>query len=395
MKRLLIDYLRNHAIRTAYLEDRKLIEIFIDYKENGSQVGYIINGVVRNILPSGFAFIDIGQAKNAFMNLPSDTNIKPGQYIPVQVRKDATGDKGANVSECLQFNGRLAVLYPSSSQEVGISQKIASSNERKRLRKLTKRLLPTGYGVILRTNSANTTERDLQDEFDYLTSLCAATLHNALYSTAPYVLYRGNSLLDDLLSDDIEEIIINAPEEMTDIKQAVSARVPSLLSRVRLWDEVKESTTLFDAYDIEQQIAKALHRNIWLPCGGFVTFDQTEACIVIDVNTGKFAGKKNYRETVLRANLEAAACVAAQIALRNLSGMIIVDFIDMEDEVDKRQLINVFDQALAKDRIRSQIVGMTQLGLVQLTRRKKREPLSRLLEQVCPHCNGTGRISKH
>jgi len=395
MKRLLVDYQDQGKIsRTALLTDRKLTEIFIDHKSNGScgsLVGQIINGVVKNILPSRFAFIDIGQDKNAFMNLPEDFNINPGQYIPVQVRKDATGDKGANVSETLQFKGRLAILYPSRIREIGVSQKITDPVVRKRLKQLVSKWLPDGYSAILRTQAQNAyiTEGDevLRAEFEQLICLCNTILKSAQYETAPKVLYQENLLLTDLLTDDLNEIILTRADILSQIK----ALMPSFSDRLRLWDE---ETELFDAFNIESQILKALQRKMWLPCGGFVTFDQVEACVVIDVNTGKFTGKKNYKETVFKANLEAAEVIAEQIALRNLSGMIIVDFIDMPDEADKNKLLDGFGKALKKDRIPADIVGMTSLGLVQLTRRKQREPLSMLLQQICPHCNGTGRMMK-
>ncbi|MCL2421252.1 MAG: ribonuclease E/G [Defluviitaleaceae bacterium] len=388
MKRLLIDH-QNEITRTACMTDRQLTEIFIDYENStkGSQVGHIINGVVQNILPSRFAFIDIGQDKNAFMNLPEHCDIKPGQYIPVQVRKDASGDKGAAVSDVLQFKGRFAILYPSQTREIGVSQKIGSPVERKQLKKLAGKLLPDGYSVILRTQAEGleNPETALQTEFLSLINLCNTILEAAKYETAPKILYRENQLLTDLLTDDIDEIISAHTDTLSQIKNIA----PAFAKKLRLWDE---EALLFDAFNVTQQITKALYRKIWLPCGGFVTFDPVEACVVIDVNTGKFAGKKNYKETVLKANLEAAETIATQIALRNLSGMIIVDFIDMADEANKIKLLDAFDRALKRDRIPADIVGMTELGLVQLTRRKQREPLSMLLQQTCPHCNGTGKI---
>ena len=380
MKRLLIDG-KGQAVRTALMEDERLVEIFIDRKDKGSMVGYIINGVVKNILPSRFAFIDIGQEKNAFMNLPSDMGIKQNQHIPVQVRKDATDDKGANVSEVLKFKGKMVILYPCNNKEIGISKKITDKTERKRLHQLAAKLLPVGYGCVLRTQSKGGTEEAIAAEFDYLAALCAQVLDLAQYSPAPQILHRDNLILNDLLTEDIEEIILNDEEALLKFKETGIAR---------LWNSEED---LFDVYGVNQQIKKALNRNTWLPCGGFVTFDQVEACVVIDVNTGKFSGKKNHRETILKTNLEAAKCIAQQIALRNLSGMIIVDFIDMPAKEDKDELLIAFESALNKDRIPSKIVGMTTLGLVQLTRRKQREPLNRLLQHICPHCGGSGRIT--
>ena len=388
MKRLLIDH-QDKVLRIACLTDRKLTEIFIDHEKNGSLVGHIINGVVKNILPSRFAFIDIGQEKNAFMNLPDNHSLKTGQYIAVQVRKDATGDKGPNVSEVLQFKGRMAIIYHGQIREIGVSQKINDQAERRRLKKTAAKFLPPGYSAVMRTQSTGASEETIKEELEQLIALCNATVEAARYAPALKVLYRDNLIVTDLLTEDLDEIILTDAGTLSYLKAAA----PSFRNRIRLWDGNNE-TKLFDAFDVERQLLKALHRKVWLPCGGFVTFDPVEACVVIDVNTGKFMGKKNYQETILKTNLEAAEIIAEQIALRNLSGMIIVDFIDMPDETDKNKLLTAFGQALKRDRIPADIVGMTSLGLVQLTRRKQREPLYRLLQQSCPHCGGTGRILK-
>jgi len=361
MKRLLIDR-QGDTTRIACMTDNKLTEIII---ESASAVGHIINGVVKNILPSRFVFIDIGLEKNAFMNLPHNLTLKPGQYIPVQVRKDATANKGASVSEILQFKGRLAMLYKSNKREIGVSSKITYKPERKRLLKLASDLLPEDYSCILRTQSNNASDKALKEEFLQLIELCNATEKKAQHSPAYELLYKEDLILNDLLTDDLNEIITS-----------------------------EDNKNLFEEYDVERQIKKALQRNVWLPCGGFVTFDQVEACVVVDVNSGKFSGKKDYRETVLKVNLEAAQIIAEQITLRNLSGMIIIDFIDMSEDSDKQTLLTFLGQELKKSRIPADIVGMTSLGLVQLTRRKGREPLSKLLQQSCPHCNGSGRILK-
>ena len=369
MKRLLIDS-HGSAVRTAYMLDGQLAEIFIDNKDGGSLVGHIINGIVKTILPSQFAFIDIGEDKNAFMNLPEDGKLKVGQLIPVQVRKDATAEKGANLSPILQFKGRYAIIHPGFG-EIGVSKKIADKEERKRLTKLATAILPSGYSCILRTPSKGISQENLQLELAQLIKICEDTIKSAEHAPAFKILHRNN-IFDDL--PDVDEIITNDPQ-----------------LGYKLWEG---ETKLFEAFDVERQITKALHRNVWLPCGGFVTFDPVEACVVVDVNTGKFGGKKNYNETIMKTNLEAAKVIARQISLRNLSGMIIIDFIDMQKDEDRNKLLDELSKELKTSRIPSDIVGMTPLGLVQLTRRKQREPLHRLLEEDCPHCNATGSIKK-
>jgi ribonuclease G len=326
------------------------------------------------------------------MNLPAHSTIKAGDYIPVQVQKDATGDKGANVSERLMFNGRLTIVYPSRRKEIGVSQKITDKAERKRLHAVAQAHLPAGFGVILRTLCAGKGGDEIKAEMDNLTALCTSTLARARYLNAPSLLYHAGALYDDILSDDIDAIYVGTPDIFNEVRDEVARRVPALAERVKPHDTA--NGTLFGVYGVEVQIARALNRNVWLPCGGFITVDECEACVVIDVNTGKYTGRKDYREAVLRVNVEAAECIAAQITLRNLSGMMIVDFIDMPAEEDKHRLIAEFKRHLSVDRIPAKIIGMTELGLVQLTRRKKREPLSRLLEKDCPNCRGTGRVRK-
>lgn len=390
MKQLLVDN-SSWAVRIALLHDKKLKEIFIDHKDGGSIVGDIINGIVKNIMTSRFAFIDIGQEKNAFMNLAdnnhSHNNLKQGDYIPVQVRKDATGSKGANVSSILQLKGRLAIIYPSASREIGISSKISDPNERKRLNKIAAKVLPNGYSCILRTQCSGASDEQLDMECHQLIAEHDKIVNTAKNSIAPRTLHKDKFLqsfmFNDLLTDDIDEIILNDEESYAEIRGVC-------LANTKLW---KDDEKLFDAYDVERQIIEALHRNVWLPCGGFITFDYVEACVVIDVNTGKFPGKKNYRETILKVNMEAAQCIADQITLRNLSGMIIIDFIDMTSEADKNTLLTAFGHKLKKGRISADIIDTTRLGLVQLTRRKQREPLHKLLQDICPHCNGTGRMT--
>lgn len=378
MKRLLIDELdlnKGKGLRIACMTDNKLTEIIID---RGSIVGHIINGIVQNVVPDRFAFIDIGQEKNAFMNLHG-RDIKQGRHIPVQVLKDATSQKGASVSDTLKFKGRFAILYRGHTREIGISHKITDKAERRRLHNLASSLLPDGYSCIMRTqsNSASALKEAIQSDFQHLAALSDEIHQTALYCPAPKILYRDDFIFNDLLTDDIEEIILTSKESIS--KNFLSDK------RTRIWDG---GTPLFDAFGVERQIMKALQRNVWLPCGGFITFDQVEACAVIDVNTGK------HRGPVLKANIEAAKCIAEQIALRNLSGMIIVDFIDMPLQADKESLLTSFGEALQMDRIPASILGMTELGLVQLTRRKQREPLSRILQQPCPHCDGTGFVRR-
>ncbi|MCL1998102.1 MAG: ribonuclease E/G [Turicibacter sp.] len=372
MKRLLIDAKSGrNAMRAAYLLDGRLMEIFID---NGSLVGCVINGVVKDILQNKFAFIDIGDKRSAFMNTPQFA-IKSGDYIPVQVRSDAVGEKGAKVSDVIKIKGNFAILYRKDSPaEVGVSSKIDDKAKRKQLSLLARKFLPDGYSCVLRTATKNASEEELSKEIDHLSALHKNIMSASATATAPKILYRDNFILNEMLAG-MDEIIINDKDLVEELN----------VSHVTFW----EKPDLFGEFDVERQIAKARHRNVWLPCGGFVTFDQTEACVVIDVNSGKFTGKKNLDDIALKVNLEAAHCIARQITLRNLSGMIIIDFLDMPHE-NYRNLLRVFKGELQKDRIPAKIESVTKMGLVELTRRKQREPLN--IKQPCPHCSGTGRV---
>jgi len=390
MKRILADY-KSEAERVALVEDGVLKEIFIDPPGSVSMIGQIILGTVQNILPTQFAFIEIGRERCAFMNLGGAKALKCGQPVLVQVYKDASGTKGANVGQMLHFNGRLVILYENGKDKpsCGVSQKITDKPERARLRKILREALPPGFGAIARTNSQGRGADEIAEEINRLAAIQKTVRKKAKHLRPPAVVYGEGTLFNDILSDSVDEIITNDPAKLDEINRIIEAAAPALKGRARLHDR-ENGLPLFAEYGVEAQIEEALRQKVWLPCGGFVTFEQTEACVVADVNTGKFVGKKNNRDTIMHANTEAAECVAHQIRLRNLSGMIIIDFIDMEHEADKRNLIASFEKNLSKDRIKTEIVGMTELGLVQLTRKKTRESLSRLLERDCPHCGGTG-----
>ncbi|MCL2017145.1 MAG: ribonuclease E/G [Defluviitaleaceae bacterium] len=413
-KKLLIDSCEN-SVRMACLTDNKLTEIFIDIKNDiktdtkndtktdtktsitvdetsqKSIVGNVILGTVKRILPSRFAFIDIGSEKNAFMNLEEHHRLNLGEKIIVQVTKDATGTamtaKGAKVQSTIRLKGRFVILQPSQDCTVGVSKKIADATERKRLRKLAQKLLPVGFACVLRTQSTTATYQDIQAEFAALQTLHTSIVQQAQTAAAPKLLHKEEFIYSDLLTDELQQIIVNNAAEYS----ALLAKMPQYAPKIKLWNA---ETSLFATYGIEHQITQALNRNIWLDSGGFVTFDPVEACVVIDVNTGKYSGKGGYRETALKINLEAAETIASQIALRNLSGIIIVDFVDMPSKTDQQKLLETFKTALNQLRIPPTAVSMTDFGLVQVARRKQREPLYKLLQTSCPCCNGLGRVTK-
>ena len=394
MKRLFFET-REEQVFTALTIDGKLREIYID-PAHGSLVGQIILGRLDAILPGQFAFVDIGTGKNALMNVTHAIPLKKGQPVLVQVYKDPTGSKGAYTGMELRHKGHYAILFESPRSEIGISQKITNEKERNRLRELARDALPKGFGIIIRTNSEGQDADKISTDINNLYLLHQRIKTRAEHSVFPAVIFPEPgevmalpSLLPDIISNDLQEIWVSG-FDFEAVKQAIVEKMPIMEDHV--FQHKSESQSLLDAHNITTQIFAALKKTVQLPCGGFITIEQTEACVVVDVNTGRYTGQNDFRQTVLKTNLEAAACIAWQLALRNLSGIIIVDFIDMKYEEDKSALLDAFSKELKADRIKTEIVSITELGLVQLTRKRTREPLSRILEQDCPNCNGKGRV---
>jgi ribonuclease G len=392
MKRILMDICTDIS-RTAVVENGRLVDLIVEKKNTRSITGNVYLGLVKNILPNQFAFVDIGQPKNGFLNvveMNQKISLKSGQSILVQVRKDPSGDKGASLSRQLDMIGRYVVLFQSCSHEIGVSHKIKDAHERERLKDAAKQRLPEGYGIIMRTSSENKPVEDIFLDIDKQVALYKDVIEKGPMQKAPALIYQENNVLRELLREDVEEVIINDPSQLEMVKEEVEYCRAGLSRQVRLHEGAEP---LFDA-NLEKQADRALDKKIWLDCGGFLIIEQTEACVIVDVNTGKYIGRKSRRDSILQANLEAAKDIAAQIRLRNLSGMIIIDFINMEHEEDIRQLYNFFSAEIAKDRIKTNIIGMTELGLMQITRRKTRESLGRILLEDCPYCGGSGHLSR-
>jgi len=393
MKCLLIEY-ANDGVRTAITENGKLREIFIDKAQSASKVGQVIVGRIRTIMPGQFAFIDIGSGKNAFANLKTGHNLKSGQALLVQVQKDATSSKGAYVSQDIALKGWLVILHKQPPGEVGVSHKITDEKESRRLKKLVRELLPKGYGAIVRTNAEGCDKETLDAEINKLYQTYEEILQRGQYALPPAKLYPQIStqvvpLLSDLVTESLDEIHISgSAEEFAAIKSHICDLAPNLSECIFYHNN--ENGKLFDT--LKKQIRAALDKVVQLPCGGFITIEETEACVVIDVNTGNNVHSYDYRETVLSTNLEAAAVIIDQILLRNLSGIIIIDFIDMTKQEDKAALMAVLRKEAKRDRTNPEIFNMTPLGIVQMARPKRRLSLSKVLETSCPNCGGKGRI---
>ncbi len=408
MKRMLIDF-SDSMVRTAITEESFLKELIIDSKENKSTISNIYLGVVKKILPSQFVFLDIGQDKNAFLQLNDfkeshlytedengvkRINLKQGQELLVQVIKDSSGTKGACVTSQLSFAGNYMVLLTNASgMEVGISKKIADQNERSRLKEIILKYLPKNFMVILRTRCEKKSEKELSNELFVLLEQYEATLEKAKYIKGALPVFKDNFIAEkaikELFKEDIDEIVINNEEEYLNVLNVVQSLSNKHSNCVKIHNE---DNLIFDHYNLETGIEKLLHKKVWLKSGGFLTIEQTEACVVIDVNTGKFEGKRSHSDTVLKTNIEAMYETCHQIRLRNLSGMIIIDFIDMKSQEERENLLQIMMDELKRDRISTTIFGMTKLGLVQLTRKKTREPIGRILQKECKCCTGTGKV---
>lgn len=388
MKKLLLEYTPDKT-RLALTEDGKLQELIID-KTELSLVGHIFVGRIRTIMPGQFAFIDIGRGKNAFANLKQDNQYKTGQPILVQVQKDATSTKGAYVSTDISLKGFSVILHQQPPGEIGVSHKITHEKEVRRLKKIVRSFLPKGYGAIVRTNAQGLSEAVLGDEINMLYAQYQDILERAPYLLPPSKLYpksAGQNLLRDVLQETLEAIYIEGTEaDFAQTQGDILSLVPSLANRIHHHTEGKLFAPL------TKQIHNALEKVVPLPCGGFITIEATEAFVAVDVNTGNNTQANSYRQTILNTNVEAAKEIMNQIILRNLSGLIVVDFIDMAKQEDKATLMHALTQAATRDRLNPEIAPISKFGLVQIARPKRRLPLSHFMEVNCPHCHGKGKV---
>lgn len=404
--------------RVALLESNtQLSELYIERIKEASLVGNVYKGRVVKILPGmQSAFVDIGLEKAAFlhaadvlsgfdysifgedieetgpMNLPIEDMLQEGEDVFVQVSKDSIGTKGARATSYITIPGRHLVLMP-GVEHIGVSRKILDEEERTRLKDLISALKPDNYGFIIRTASEGCTEDELKKDIDYLMLLWESIDRKKDKVNSPYLLYSDLDLalrsVRDLLGHEIEKLLVDSKEEYGRIVEFVNTYLPKLASKIELYEETEP---IFDAYGIELEIPKALGKRIWLKSGGYIILDQTEALTSIDVNTGKFVGKASLEDTIFKTNIEAVKEIAYQIRLRNLGGIIIIDFIDMEKEENRQKLFSVFQEAMDKDRAKSTILEVSELGLIQMTRKRVRESLERVLCESCAYCEGKGFI---
>lgn len=415
-KEIVVDVNRDQ-IRLAVLEERELSEIYVEKINNERVVGNIYKGKVANVLPGmQAAFIDIGLGKNAFLyagdiNLnfeasgPEDEELieglkkvsikdmlKVGQDVLVQVVKEPIGTKGARVSTNITIPGRYVVLMPTVDY-VGISRRIEKDDERNRLKFLAESIRPPHMGIIVRTVAEGIGKDELKADIDFLKKQWDDILQRQKKCASPKLIYKDMNLISrivrDLFTPEISKFYINSSYEYEKVQELLSVLSPTLKDRVIFYRGQEE---IFEYFNIESEIDRALQRKVWLQCGGYIVIDRTEALTAIDVNTGKFVGSVDLEDTVLKTNLEAAREIARQLRLRDIGGIIIIDFIDMTSQEHQKMVLSALAEELKKDRTRAHILGLTQLGLVEITRKKVRQSLDEVLEKICPYCEGRGRI---
>jgi ribonuclease E len=400
----------------AVLEGRSLVQHFVSRAaDETTQIdGNIYLGRVQNVLPGmEAAFVDIGIPKNAVLyrgdvrydteDVEAGTNgpgrrieevLRPGQLILCQVTKNPIGAKGARLTQEVSLPGRFAVFVPNSGA-VGISKRLGD-NERRRLRRIVDSVRPEGHGLIVRTAAEGATEEELRRDVDGLVQRWGAIEQAAARLSAPGLLYREPELAVRILREELNSeyrgVIIDDLTLYEEIRGYVGSVSPELSDRVEYYEPDAEGQPLFDRYHVHEQLHKALDRKVWLPSGGSLIIERTEALTVIDVNTGKNVGKSNLEETVFRNNLEAAEEVARQLRLRDIGGIIVIDFIDMELRDNREKVAAALRAALARDKTRTQVFDISELGLVEMTRKRISEGLIESLSTECLVCHGRGII---
>jgi len=426
---------RPYETRVALVENGVVVELHTERNTGDELLGNIYRGRVVRVLPGmQAAFVDIGLERTAFLyvsdvhralldveemmlqgtldgeepeSLPpynargGDEGEEPlriedllyeGQTILVQVAKEPFGHKGARVTCHISLPGRHLVLMPTVNH-IGVSRRIEEREERERLKEIIREIRPNEYGFIARTVSEGIGKEKLASEMNFLLKLWSDIQARMDKGGAPGLLYKELSIslraVRDLFTQEVDRLVIDSPEEFTAIMQFMDTFAPSLKGAVELYEG---QAPVFDAFGIEMEISRALGNTVWLRSGGYIVLETTEALTTIDVNTGSYVGKHNLEETILKTNLEAVKEIAYQLRLRNIGGLIVIDFIDMEKAANRETVFLALKEALARDRARSNILHVSELGLIEMTRKRTRASLTRLLTEPCFYCEGKGRL---
>jgi len=389
MKSIIIESLISSQ-KTAVLEEDKLVELFIEDNTLDKKVSNIYRGIVKKVLPGIDAcFVDIGFEKMAYLQMKKDSSIKAGQEILVQVNKEEIGTKGAKLNLEISIAGRYLVYIPSNDR-VTISNKITEEKERFRLKKIAKSINTENLGLIIRTEAAGCSKEELEKDIKELKQQYENILKEYKLGMGPKLLYKSldvsSKYVKDNVNDSVDKIITNDIKKYEELKNILKYINSDYINKLVL----EENKDVFDLYKVNNQIQKALNKKVWLKSGGYLIIEKTEALTVIDVNTGKFTGSLKLDETVYKTNLEAASEIARQLKLRDIGGIIIVDFIDMHKQKNKDELIKILKQELQKDKRKSEVLGMTRLGLVEIARRREKESIDTHYLSECYECEGKG-----
>ncbi|MDP4173079.1 MAG: Rne/Rng family ribonuclease [Bacteroidota bacterium] len=432
--------------RVAITEDGNLVDFFVDHPEKRRMVGDIYLGKVARILPGiKAAFIDIGMKHDAFLHFsdigdrldelqsildddedsdiseadedssagdapsvrhsavkteedvkkePFVPKLHKGQEIIIQITKEPVGNKGVRVTSAISLPGRFCVLLPFDNK-IGISKKIPEFRERRRLKSIAKGILPSNCGLIIRTAAKDQSEESLSDDLKYLVKTWEEIQAQLKTEKPPALLYQDlsttSSVIRDLFTPDISKVFIDSRKLYKQIKNYVQLVQPALADKVELF---KGQQSIFEAFKIDEQIKTLMGRKVMLPSGGYLIIDHTEAMVVVDVNSGRYAAKKEQELNSLKTDLEAAREVARQLRLRDIGGLIVCDFIDLEDEKNRKKIYDELKKEFRKDRAKVSVLPMTEFGLIQITRQRIRENILHTMNEVCPFCQGTGLLTK-
>jgi ribonuclease G len=427
MEKKILVSVDDYEMRVAILENSQLVEYFLERADNRRMAGNIYKGKVTAIAQGiEAAFVDIGIGRNAFLFV-SDVSpqiddefskmmveedeeteedlerpllppvsiselLKEGQEILIQMEKEPIGAKGSRVTTNISLPGKYLVLLPNTTH-IGISRRIEDPVERQRLKDMAEQLCPDGMGLIVRTVAEGREKDEFASDIETLQQLWGRLTRQSETSKAPALIHREAGLairlVRDMLNDEVTDLIVDEPDVYEQVLDYTEAMMPRLRSRVKLW---KNKHPLFVAMGIEAEISGLMNKKVWLNCGGYIVIEETEALVAIDVNTGRYLGSRNLEETVLVTNLEAAAEIARQLRLRDIGGIVIIDFIDMQRLENREMVLNRLQDCLKRDRSKTHVLEITELGLVQMTRKRVRRSLNKSLTQACPYCKREGTI---
>ena len=434
MYKQLIINVTEHETRVALIEDGTIAEIYVDRGDDSDIAGNIYKGKVLRVLPGmQAAFVDIGLSQAAFIyvddvfcddfkeyeayfNINTEATededqeeelapdnyrkrdflieelLTEGQEILVQVAKSPIGTKGARITTYISIPGRFLVLMP-TSDHIGVSRRIEDEAERKRLKEMVQSIRTEDFGYIVRTAAEGEAEAKIVQEMRFLNDLWERIQQKFQKAPAPSLVQQELSVslraVRDLLIHEVEKLVVDSKPTFDAVLTFLETYMPSLKDHVIYYDG---SEPVFDAYNLEGDISRAIKRKVWLKSGGYILIEHTEALTAIDVNTGRYVGKHNLEETILKTNLEAVKEIAYQVRLRDIGGLIIIDFIDMEKKANQEKVFNALKEALKKDKSKTHVLPMSEMGLIQMTRKRTREPLTRILCEPCFYCEGEGYL---